>query len=474
MSKIVKSKEGQTRRILKTLFWRRVKSMVKAKGVIFANPPAKAREGQKRRGMLPLPFIALANFLDQEVKVEQVSPDLSADYFSAATLISSSDSGWLAMTCYQETMKSVIELAKIAKSSGKKVVLGGPHITIWGGERVLTEIPEADFVIVGEGEIPLKLLITNNDPQRIPGLWWRENGFSKTNKVPLYFNEWTNQPPMIKGYSAFDYAALWKRNEEIGRTGYKRPFSVIGIRGCAYAQRSGRRCTFCAIPLSNQLRCRNPKYFWEEIVWVVNQFQVDLIWDHSDSLLGLSTWLAEVATICPKQIPPIWCYGRADEINTKTIELISRIGIEHIYIGVEVGSNERAKEIKKGITLEQVLRAIRLCRRYNIRVQPSFIFGLPGETEESLSDTINFALLCEEEGANDIVFHEFILRKGLHWFETLVSKYPELNRVELDQSVVQNLMWRHFNPKLEREEAIKKVKEVIRRFPHSELTAWNI
>lgn len=279
---------------------------------------------------------------------------------------------------------------------------------------------------------------------------------------------------MIKGYSSFDYSALWTRNAEIGRTGYKKPISIIGIRGCTYAQRTGRRCTFCAMPLSNRLRYRSPKHFWEEIVWLVNQFQIDLIWDHSDSLLGSRAWLIETAEYRPQNTPPVWCYGRADEINLKTIESISKIGIEHIYIGVEVGSNERLREIKKGITLEWVLNAIRLCRRYNIRVQPSFIVGLPGETEKSLGDTINFAFQCKEEGADDIVFHEFILRKGLQWWEVLVVKFPELNRVVADQRTVQKLLWQEFNPQLQREEVMEKVKNVLKEFPHSELTAWNI
>lgn len=444
------------------------------KAIIFANPPATAREGQQRRGMFPLPLIALADFLDQKIRIENVSPDLLAGYSSAPTIISSLNSGWIAMTCYQETMKSVIGLAKIAKNSGKKVMLGGHHITIWGGEKVLREIPEADYVIMGEGEFPLKLLVEGINPEQIPGLWWRENGIPRTNQLSPYFNDWSNRPPMIKGYSAFDYSALWKRNEKVGRTGYKRPFSIIGIRGCAYAQRTGRRCTFCAMPLSNRIRCRSPKHFWEEIVWTVHQFQVDLIWDHSDSLLGSRTWLVEIAEGRPQNTPPIWCYGRADEINPKTTELISKIGIEHVYIGVEVGSNERLREIKKGITLNQVLNAIRLCQKYNIRVQPSFIVGFPGETKESLEDTTNFAFQCKEEGADDIVFHEFILRKGLQWWDILVAKFPELNRVVVDQGMVQKLMWQEFNPELQREEAIEKVKDVLREFPHSELTAWNI
>lgn len=445
-----------------------------AKGVILANPPAKAREGQQRRGMFPLPLVALANSLSQGVKIEHVSPDLLTDYSLANGIISQSSADLLGITCYQETMRPVIELVKIAKNCGKKVVLGGHHITIWGGEKVLKEIPDIDFVVVGEGEVPLKLLIEGADLNQIPGLWWREDGMVRTNKLPLYFNDWVNQLPMIKGYSAFDYLALWERNKKIGRTGYNKPFSVIGIRGCAYAQRTGRRCIFCAMPLYNRVRCRNPSYFWEEIMWAVNQYGVDLIWEHSDSFLGQPSWLVELANHRPKNTPPIWCYGRADEINSKTIHMISKIGIEHIYIGVEVGSDERLKEIKKGITLNQVLDAICLCRKNNIRVQPSFIVGLPGETRETLNDTLDFSRLCRKAGADDIVFHEFILRKGLQWFEILAEDHPELNRVILDQGKLQDFMWQRFNPKLERKEALNKVKEVIKEFPHSELTAWNI
>jgi len=191
-------------------------------------------------------------------------------------------------------------------------------------------------------------------------------------------------------------------------------------------------------------------------------------------MLGSQTWLIEITESRPKNTPPIWCYGRADEINPKTIKLISKIGIEHIYIGVEVCPDARLREIKKGITLDQVLNAIRLCRKYNIRVQPSFIFGLPGETEKSLEDTINFAFRCKEEGADDIVFHEFILRKGLQWWEILSIKFPELNRVVVDQGMIQKLMWREFNSQLRREVVIERVKDVLKEFSHSELTAWNI
>lgn len=176
----------------------------------------------------------------------------------------------------------------------------------------------------------------------------------------------------------------------------------------------------------------------------------------------------------PPHTTPIWCYGRADEINDQTIESIVKIGIEHIYIGVEVGSNERLREVRKGITLQQVLNAVEICHYNGIRTQLSFIVGLPGETTATLRDTINFALLGKDKGADDIVFHEFIVRKGLTWFETLARENPEINHLVLDQGRLQNLLWQKFNPHLDREAALKEVISIIQKYPNSEMTAWNI
>jgi len=53
-------------------------------------------------------------------------------------------------------------------------------------------------------------------------------------------------------------------------------------------------------------------------------------------LLGSQTGLREIAESRSQNTLSIRCYGRVNEINPKTIELISKIGIEHIYIGVEV------------------------------------------------------------------------------------------------------------------------------------------
>lgn len=228
------------------------------------------------------------------------------------------------------------------------------------------------------------------------------------------------------------------------------------------------------MPLAERLRCRCPEHFWDEIMWAVARYDIDLLWDHSDSLLGSPEWLAETVPLRPRNAPSIWCYGRADEIREDTIGPMRQIGIEHVYIGVEAGSNERLKEMRKGITLEQVLHAIRLCRDNEISVQVSFIVGFPGETPDSLKDTCSFALRCLETGADDIVFHEFILRKGLKWFERIAQQYPQMNRVVLDQGDLQEIFWQLFNPRVNREEVIEQVKEIVALFPRSELTAWDI
>lgn len=441
--------------------------------ILFSNPPAHTRGGLKDRGMFPLPSIALANALHRDTIIEQASPDLLPNGLEPSKVVAQSNADWLALTCYQETMGAAKMLCEIGRATGKKVVLGGAHVCLWGGKRILEEIPEADYAIIGEGELPLRLLVDGSDQKRIPGLWWRDKQ-PITNQLPLYFHDWTNEPPMIQGYSAFDYSEIWKIHEAIGRTGHKKPFSIMGLRGCGYALRSKRRCSFCAMPIGNRLRCRSPKYFWEEIVWAVKTNGVDVIQEHSDSLLGCSDWLQEIARSRPQSAPPIWCYGRADEITEETIDIISKTGIEHIYIGVEGGSDQRLEAMRKGVTLEQVFEAIRLCKRHNISVQASFVIGYPGETKGSLSDTLSCASRCLDSGADDIVFHEFILRKGLRWFESLVRQYPEFDHVQVDQGRLQEEYWKRFNPHLLRDDVMQQAINVSKQFPRSEITAWNI
>ena len=62
-----------------------------------------------------------------------------------------------------------------------------------------------------------------------------------------------------------------------------------------------------------------------------------------------------------------------------------------ISLGIESGSQEMLNRLRKGITIEQIKKAVRLCKKYGIRTRGYFIIGSPGETKETISQTINLA-----------------------------------------------------------------------------------
>ncbi|MCX7635977.1 MAG: radical SAM protein, partial [Syntrophales bacterium] len=84
-------------------------------------------------------------------------------------------------------------------------------------------------------------------------------------------------------------------------------------------------------------------------------------------------------------------FARVNTVDVETLELMRDAGCDSISFGVESGNQEMLRRIRKGITVEQVKRAVAMCRDVGLVVHCSFIVGLPGETRETLEETKAFA-----------------------------------------------------------------------------------
>jgi radical SAM superfamily enzyme YgiQ (UPF0313 family) len=84
-------------------------------------------------------------------------------------------------------------------------------------------------------------------------------------------------------------------------------------------------------------------------------------------------------------------YSRVDTIDTELLEWMKKTGCERLLYGAESGSPEILKKIRKGITPEQTRRAVEMTREAGIGVLASFVLGLPGETPQTLQQTLEFA-----------------------------------------------------------------------------------
>lgn len=288
-----------------------------------------------------------------------------------------------------------IRHAKKAKDSGATVVLGGPHATILP-ENILRLRTEVDFVIAGEGEKSLAMLICEianktNRYQEVPNLFYRQGSEVKSSGKK-FENDLRDLPVIDRSYLPIEkyinnYRLAYKN--EIGNIGYLRPASLYSSKGCSWRDKSGG-CVFCA-RLEKNVRFRTAQQIWEEISLLVNEHNIDHIWDISDDNLNDPEWFSNFVSLKPKAInPKFLVYSRASAINKAAIEWFKRLNVHEIYVGFESGDPEMLRAAKKGSSQEHHLRIIELIAGAGINIYPSFVLGLPGETESSLANTMKF------------------------------------------------------------------------------------
>src|SRR5678815_3035382 len=91
--------------------------------------------------------------------------------------------------------------------------------------------------------------------------------------------------------------------------------------------------------------------------------------------------------------------GRVDTVDDELLTEMRKAGCDNLYLGVESGSEEILKRLKKGITLDQVIKAFQAARRAGIKTQAFFMLGGPGETKQTLQETIDFAVRLDPDNA---------------------------------------------------------------------------
>mgnify|MGYP002066185938 CR=1 FL=1 len=89
---------------------------------------------------------------------------------------------------------------------------------------------------------------------------------------------------------------------------------------------------------------------------------------------------------------------RVDTVSPDVLERMQAAGCHAVSFGIESGNPEILKAVKKGFRLDQAVSAVRMCRAAGIAPHASFILGLPGETPETLADTMAFGEQLAKEG----------------------------------------------------------------------------
>ncbi len=268
------------------------------------------------------------------------------------------------------------------------IMVGGPHVTALPAET-LQRLPVFDLGCAGEGEAllaeALARLERGEDPRGIPGMVARDADGVVHAACPSHDEvDLATLPPLawdlLEDFPARYHAAATYLN--------RTPFSdLIVSRGCRY------RCTFCDNQtFGRSIRALPVERILENVDRLVQDYGIRSMFFTDDSLMTLrSDFEAVCEGLIARDYDLEWSINaRTSEIDADILALMKRAGCWQISFGVESGSWEILKRIKKAATPRMQARALELTAAAGIKSNAYIIIGFPGETHETLRETEEF------------------------------------------------------------------------------------
>lgn len=473
--------------------------------ILFVNPPApdggiwirsQHRVGRRSREGMIWHQVGLAQmaalFPDYRVEVVDAIP-LRMDWAAFERLLEKKRPRYYVTHVTAPTLRNDMYGAFLARSMGATTIAFGTHVTPIPRET-MRAFPSLDFALRGEPELTLRELIDtleradseSQTPNPNPQVWWvkMQEGFEERLRKlftdadsawqPAWLNVETGANPMerIKGL-------VWRsgpegeivvnpdrpficnlddlplpRHDLLPLKAYRAPLVpspyafVVTSRGCPGG------CRFCIkhVSYGNSVRFRSPGNIVQEIESLIAQgirsihMYADIFTISREHVVGLCELILE------RGLEFQWtCNSRVDFVDPDMLQLMARAGCRWISWGIESGSEEVLRRARKGIQLERVKQALRWAREAGIRNWGYFIIGLPGETEETIQETIHFS---KRLPLDLVLFHiaapypgspfffEVVengwFRPGTRWEQvdmdcSTVLDYPHLRAEELEQ-----------------------------------------
>ena len=272
---------------------------------------------------------------------------------------------------------TIHEAVKIAQAlMDKTIILGGVHASIFPDDCADTGM--FDAVVVGEGENIILDIIKKakqDKPRQHCDIY--AGTPVDLNKIPL------------PDYSLLNLSAYKPPKPHAERT----PWTIAtSSRGCVY------NCSFCSKAVSgNHFHAMTADRMIELISMLQSDFDIQDITFYDDLFTfngGIfKNRIKDFATeINYRNIDLTWsCESRVNLANEEMLSWMKMAGCRLIYYGIESGNQSILDRLNKGITIQQIQKAIKLTHEAGIKAAGYFMLGCPGETKETIKQTVDFA-----------------------------------------------------------------------------------
>jgi len=317
---------------------------------------------------------------------------------------------WVGYTSYTaniSAIKIISDKIRLANPNIKQFI-GGVHATL--DKNLLKTLTSVDYSIRREGEEATFSLVENKDPRTIPGVISRgKNGLIDNGIAPVIKD--IDNLPFPERDKHWAIPESEKKNIDVSY--------ICTIRGCPY------KCTYCASPFHwdrKTTRLRSPESVIEEMKHLKENYWHTTQYDYSASANitkkeslkiadnTLVYFVDDVFTVNKKRVKKLlkmmidqnlrmkWkCEARADHLDDEICELMAEAGCERVKIGFESGSDRILSQVKKLETKEEMLEGAEMLKKAGVPFSAYFMAGFPGETDDDVKQTIDFAKKIEAD-----------------------------------------------------------------------------
>jgi hopanoid biosynthesis associated radical SAM protein HpnJ len=279
-----------------------------------------------------------------------------------------------------------------------RIAFVGPPVTT-SPEKALNECPVLDFVCRREFDYSVVEFAQGKPLNEILGISYKLDGKIVHNP----------DRPQVENLDAMPWATkIYMRDLDVTR--YNVPFllhpfiALYSTRGCP------AQCTFCLWPQTlsgHAWRKRSTDDVAAELAWAKRAFPEVKEFFFDDDTFNIQK--ARTIELCEKLKPLgiTWSCNSRVTTDYDTLKAMKDAGCRLLIVGFESGDPQILKNIKKGATVQRALDFARDCHELGLVIHGDFILGLPGETRESIRNTIGFAKRLDCETIQVSMAHAF-------------------------------------------------------------------
>ena len=269
-----------------------------------------------------------------------------------------------------------------------------PGVFMLAGNSGATTVPEIylkscalNCVVLGEGEATsvelMRTLEEGTDWHSVPGIAWLDDkGELKKSSPRKMIQDLDSIPwPAWDLFPVENYvSSMDHRHKKV------RHIEVLASRGCPF------NCEYCYRIYGRKVRRRSPESIIAELKELVRRYNIRYSGFPDDLFTSDRDFVMKTCVLLKEELPGLkWsCLGRVNTVDREMLQTMRDAGCDWISYGIESGCDKILKRMRRGVTAEQCLEAIKLTESVGIHADGSFIIGMFGETRDSVVRTVEF------------------------------------------------------------------------------------